>query len=105
VLQPKGTGTVNVSSKRISNVATPTNSTDATNKSYVDTTVRSAPLGFSVNIGVLTEAQLAGQILAKIFQPGDYEDDTILRVYCLDTGVSKEYKRIGPTWVYQTDIV
>jgi hypothetical protein len=105
VLQPKGTGTVDVSSKRISSVATPTDDADAANKSYVDTTVRSAPLGFSVNIGALTDAQLAGQILVKIFQPGDYEDDTILRVYCLDTGISKEYKRIGPTWVYQSDIV
>lgn len=105
VLQPKGSGTVDVSSKRISSVATPTDGTDATTKDYVDLAVRTAPLGFSVNIGVLTEAQLAGQILAKIFQPGDYEDDTILRVYCMDTGVSKEYKRIGPTWVYQADIV
>jgi hypothetical protein len=105
VLQPKGSGTVDVSSKRISSVATPTDGADATNKTYVDLAVRTAPLGFSVNIGVLTEAQLAGQILVKIFQPGNYEDNTILRVYCLDTGVSKEYKRIGPTWVYQSDIV
>ena len=105
VLQPKGTGTVDVSSKRITNVATPTDDTDSTNKVYVDTSVRSAPLGFSVNIGALTDAQLAGQILVKIFQPGDYEEDTILRVYCLDTGVSKEYKLIGPVWVWQADIV
>lgn len=105
ILTPKGAGTVDVSAKRISNLATPTNGADATTKDYVDLQVRTAPIGFSVNIGILTEAQLAGQILAKIFQPGDYEDDTILRVYCLDTGVSKEYKRIGPTWVYQSDIV
>ena len=105
VLVPKGAGTVNVSSKRISNVATPSTDTDATNKLYVDTKVRSAPLGFSVNIGALTEAQLAGTILSKIFLPEDYEDDTILRVYCLDNGVSKEYKKNGPTWIYQADIV
>ena len=105
VLVPKGAGTVNVSSKRISNVATPSTDTDATNKLYVDTKVRSAPLGFSVNIGALTEAQLAGTILSKIFMPEDYEDDTILRVYCLDNGVSKEYKKNGPTWIYQADIV
>ncbi len=105
ILEPKGTGTVNVSSKKISNLATPTNSTDATNKNYVDTKVRSAPLGFSVNIGVLTEAQLASQILIKIFKLDDHEDDTILNVYCLDTGISKEYKKIGPAWVYQADIV
>ena len=105
VLTPKGAGTVSVSSKRISDVATPSSNTDATNKLYVDTTVRSAPLGFSVNIGALTEAQLAGQILVKIFMPEDYVDDTILRVYCLDTGVSKEYRKNGPSWIYQADIV
>lgn len=104
IIEPKGAGTVDVSSKKISNVATPTAGADATNKTYVDSTVRSAPVGFSVNIGALTEAQLAGQILVKIFEPGDYEDDTILRVYCLDTSVAKEYKKIGPTWVYQADI-
>jgi len=104
VLQPKGTGTVDVSSKRITNVATPTDTTDSANKNYVDTTVRFAPLGFSTNIGSLTDAQLAAQILVKIFQPADHEEDTILRVYCLDTGVSKEYKLIGPVWVWQADI-
>lgn len=104
VLAPKGAGTVDVSSKRITNLASPSSTTDATNKDYVDTTVRSASIGFSINIGALTEAQLAGQILVRIFDPAEYEDDTILRVYCLDTGVAKEYKKIGPTWVYQADI-
>ena len=101
---PKGAGTVDVSSKRISSVATPTDGADASNKDYVDATVRSAPLGFSVNIGVLTEAQLAGTILNKIFPLAEHDEDTFLRVYCLDTGISKEYKKIGPVWVYQSDI-
>jgi hypothetical protein len=35
-LAPNGTGTVDVASKRITNVATPTQSTDAANKGYVD---------------------------------------------------------------------
>lgn len=101
---PKGAGTVDVNSKRISNVATPTDGADASNKDYVDATVRSAPLGFSVNIGILTEAQLAGTILNKIFPLTEHDEDTLLRVYCLDTGISKEYKKIGPVWVYQSDI-
>lgn len=104
VIDPKGSGVVDVSSARISNVDTPVDTADATNKSYVDNKVRQASLGFSVNIGVLTEAQLAGTILSKIFPPGDHDEDTYLRVYCLDTGVSKEYKLIGPVWIYQTDI-
>jgi len=103
-LTPKGTGVVSVSSKRISDVDTPTTGTDATNKNYVDNKVRQASLGFSVNIGALTEAQLAGTILTKIFPPADHDEDTFLRVYCLDTGISKEYKLIGPVWTYQTDI-
>jgi len=38
-IAPNGTGTVDVSSKRITNVATPTGSTDGTNKSYVDSQI------------------------------------------------------------------
>ena len=42
VLAPNGTGTVDVSSKKITSLATPTASTDAATKAYVDTTVSSA---------------------------------------------------------------
>lgn len=38
-LTPSGTGTVNVASKRITNLATPTGNTDATTKAYVDSKV------------------------------------------------------------------
>ena len=41
VLDPNGTGTVDVSSAKIVNVATPTNTNDAANKHYVDTLVAS----------------------------------------------------------------
>jgi len=41
VLDPNGTGTVDVSSAKIVNVATPTNTNDAANKQYVDTLVAS----------------------------------------------------------------
>ena len=37
VLAPNGTGTVSMSDKRITSVATPTGSTDAANKAYIDT--------------------------------------------------------------------
>ena len=38
-LAPNGTGTIDVSSSRITSVATPTANTDATNKEYVDTEI------------------------------------------------------------------
>jgi len=41
VLDPNGTGTVDVSSAKIVNVATPTSTNDAANKQYVDTLVAS----------------------------------------------------------------
>jgi hypothetical protein len=100
-LVPKGAGSVDVSNKKITNLADPANPADATNKSYVDFKFRSTPLSFSVNIGILTEAQLAAQILSKIFPPANYEEETELRVWCLDTGVGKLYALIGPVWTYQ----
>jgi hypothetical protein len=103
-IAPKGAGTVDVSSKRITNVAVPTQTTDATNKAYTDNKVRSAPLAFTANIGALTNAQLAGQILVKVYPPAEHDEDTLLRVLCLDTGVFKEYKLIGPNWVFQSNI-
>lgn len=47
-LVPNGTGTVDVSSKRITNVATPTSSTDAANKGYVDSLVQGIDVHASV---------------------------------------------------------
>lgn len=47
-LVPNGTGTVDVASKRITNVATPTASTDAANKSYVDSLVQGIDVHASV---------------------------------------------------------
>jgi hypothetical protein len=41
ILEPSGSGTVDVSSKRITSVATPTAGTDATNKTYADNLVSS----------------------------------------------------------------
>lgn len=102
-LVPKGDGSVDVADKKITSLATPIDDTDATNKLYVDARVRAKPLAFSCNIGALTDAQLAGTILSFIFLPGDYEQDTELRVLCLDTGVRKLYKLNGPLWTWDSD--
>ena len=49
-LVPNGTGTVDVASKRITNVATPTASTDAANKGYVDSLVQGIDVHASVRV-------------------------------------------------------
>lgn len=103
-LTPKGAGTLDVSNKRISTIAPPVDDQDAVNFITLRTTARSVPLGLSVNIGALTELQLASTILVKIFPPGEHEENTFLRVWCIDIAIGKEYRLISNVWVYQADI-
>jgi hypothetical protein len=56
VLVPSGNGTVDVSSKRITNVATPTGDTDAANKAYVDSVAQG--LNIKASVYVATYAAL-----------------------------------------------
>jgi hypothetical protein len=104
VLTPKGAGTVNVSNKRVTNIASPLDDQDAVNFITLQTNARSVPLGLSVNIGALTELQLASTILVKIFPPSEHEENTFLRVWCIDIATGKEYRLISDSWVYQADI-
>lgn len=103
-LVPKGAGTVDVSDKRISTVAPPVDDQDAVNFITLRTTARSVPLALSVNISTLTELQLASTILVKIFPPSEHEENTFLRVWCIDAAIAKEYRLISNVWVYQADI-
>jgi hypothetical protein len=105
ILAPQNNGTVSVSSKRISNLAAPVDNTDAVNKITLTTAVRSTPLGLSVNFTpYVTELVLASVVLSKIYPPAEYEDNTYLRVWCIDTSVAKEFRLIGGVWTYQVDL-
>jgi len=59
-LVPNGTGTVNVNSKRITNVATPTDPTDAANKGYVDSLVQGIDVHPSVRVTTTADITLTG---------------------------------------------
>ena len=59
-LLPKGTGTVDVSSKRITNVATPTDGYDAVNKSYADALVSGLDVKNSVRVISKSNITLSG---------------------------------------------
>jgi hypothetical protein len=100
VLQPKGSGTVDVSNKRISSLATPIDPTDAVNLETLVNQVTSAPLGVSVNKGALTEAQIGTNILAAIFPPEEHQTGTICRVWDLDSSSVFAYTLSGSTWGY-----
>ena len=59
VLKPKGTGSVDVSSATITSLATPVNSTDATNKDYVDKQIQLASVALSLTTTGLTNTQIS----------------------------------------------
>jgi hypothetical protein len=102
-LVAKGSGTVDVGSTRITNVSTPSNDTDASNKSYVDTAVSSINLGLSLVTTGLTTDQIAANLLNKIFPVLEHQNNTYLRVQCSDSTI-KQYQLISGVWTYQTNL-
>ncbi len=59
VLSPDGTGTVDVGNSRITTVATPTGSTDAANKAYVDAQLQGLDVKNSVRVATTANGTLA----------------------------------------------
>ena len=77
-----GTGGLNLGSKRIKDVADPTSSTDAATKNYVDNTVRSRNLVFSMDISDgISNAGIAS-LLEQLAPIAEYNNGTIARVLC-----------------------
>ena len=56
-LNPNGTGTVDVSNSRITDLAAPINATDATNKAYVDNAITG--LAFKAAVNLLADSNIA----------------------------------------------
>ena len=105
-LVPKGTGSVDVGSFKITNVATPTSNTDAANKTYVDTAIAKSPLAISLTTTGLTNPQIAGDYLSKVFPSSEHPDNTIVRAVCTDGGTTivRQFQLIAGTWAYQTQL-
>ena len=103
-LLPKGTGTVNVSNKQISNVAEPTALTSAATLGTVTFYTNTAPHALSINVGALSDAQIASNILSKVLPEYDHQDGAICRVWCLDLFQAKEFTIIGNTWQFTANI-
>jgi hypothetical protein len=105
-LVPKGIGTVDVSNFKISSVATPTNNDEAANKSYVDSAISKAPLAISLTTTGLTNPQIAGNYLSKVFPNTEHPDNTICRAVCTDGGTTtvRQFQLLAGTWAYQTQL-
>lgn len=105
-LVPKGTGSVDISNFKITSLATPVAGTDAANKSYVDTAIQKAPLAISLTTTGLTNPQIAGNYLSKVFPSSEHPDNTICRAVCTDGGTTtvRQFQLLAGTWAYQTQL-
>lgn len=113
-LTPLGTGTVDLSSKRITSlaVAEVPNDTDAANVLFVRTTVRSAPIGFALETAQPGNTELSSSqiafIVADVYPPTNYEAGTVCRVHCRNsnnnTRTVKIYQQSNGAWQYQEDV-
>lgn len=106
VLNPKGTGSVNVSGATVIGVGSPVYNTDAANKLYVDNKVKSAPLTTSLVTTGLTNINIASTYLSKIFPSSEHSEATICRAVCTDGAVTdiRVFELLSGTWVYQTTL-
>jgi hypothetical protein len=110
VLVPKGAGVVNVSSKKITNLANPVDPNDAVNLSTLEQTARTVPSGLTVNYAPFLaafpgdpELAIASTVLSKVFPAAEHEDNTYVRVFCPDVsslGQIKEFRLTGGVWVF-----
>jgi len=81
-LDINGTGTLNLGSKKITNVANPTTAQDAATKNYVDNTVRSRSIVLSMDISDgISNSAIAG-LVEQVAPAAEYANGTIARVLC-----------------------
>ena len=89
VLAPNGTGSVDVSSKKITSVATPASGTDAANKTYVDASTQTAPHGINLTTTNYTNAQIATNFITQLFPVAEHQNGAIVRAFCIDAGTTQ----------------
>jgi hypothetical protein len=106
ILAPIGAGVVDVSSKKITHVASPQDTTDAANKAYVDNTVKMAPHAITLHIGTITVTDWTSIIatyLNVLFPVEEHVDGAVIRAVCIpDTGPTQiqEYHMISGAWAH-----
>ena len=97
-IAPDGTGNVAlIGSPKITGLADPTDAQDAATKEYVDETVETRSLAFSMD---LTDGKpnsyIAGTILAQLAPVAEYRNGTIARILCTSLSNSTTSLEINP---------
>ena len=104
-LSPNGLGTINANSKQITNLAAPTLAGDAVNYITLNDALQSQSVGLAADTAGRNNALIASQIITKVYPPGNYLEDTVCRIYCSDTGITKQYYVNGSSaWTHYADI-
>jgi hypothetical protein len=106
-LTPKGTGTVDVSSSKITSLATPTQNTDAANKSYVDTIASSQPLALgSIDTTGQTDAQIATNVITVMYPPAEHQNGVVCRLWTTQSSIvyKKLFTLTAGAWVFTQNL-
>lgn len=101
---PKGIGTVDVSSSRITSVQDPSADTDAVNLQTMNYAVKTSAKSFSINQGSFSDSYIAANIVTLMMPVNEHQDDAICRIWCIDTEVAKQFKLISGTWTFQFNL-
>ena len=109
IIAPKGTGVVDVSSKKIVNVSNAQLDTDAVNLQTANRLIRTAPLGLSADTAFLAgptlNADIATYIIQIIYPADTHEINTECRIWCIDLSAGKLYviNALGD-WEFSADL-
>lgn len=82
LLDIDGTGTLNLQNKKISNVQDPSNPQDAATKEYVDNSLETRSLVFSMDVSdAISNAGIASW-LTQVAPPSEFRNGTLARILC-----------------------
>ena len=105
VLSPNGLGTINANSKQITNLADPTLAGDAVNYITLNNALQSQALGLAADTAGRNDSLIASQIITKVYPPGNYLENTVCRIFCSDTNITKQYYvNATSTWTFFANI-
>lgn len=105
VLVPKGSGTINANSTRITNLANPSGLNDAVNLAHFNQYTQLLPLCITLDTNGLTNSQVALNYLDKVFLPTEHGEGAICRVITLnDDGSIRQFTLHNGAWQYQFNI-
>jgi hypothetical protein len=97
-LEPNGIGNVSlIGSPRITGLASPVSQQDATTKEYVDSSIQTRSIFFSLDLSDgKPNSYIATEILNRLAPPADYRDGTIARILCTFLTNSSTSLEINP---------